>query len=303
MTPEASSTGGNRGRDAIRMLFCLLIAFVLWLFNTLSYQHEDTINVKLEYRLAVNKINTNRLPDLALLQVRATGWQLLKESFFARSLVLDLGSYTNNTTLIANENKNLFSADMPDDIQIIHVVPDTMEMEIEASMQKKVPVFIHFIGIKENSWKIDSLIYNPDSISISGPESIVRKIDYWPTNPVRIHDINEVVKGVVALEPVEQNNITLSAVAASYGIIVYKDVAHTFSFEILLDSISGQKAIVAINCIIPSNKISTTKAENFNIEAQLSANGKRFNISCTRYPAYVQNIKLDQSFIPVTARE
>ena len=276
---------------------------MLWLFNTLSYQHEATIYVELQYQLAKNKINTNRLPDEALLQVQATGWQLLKESFSARSLVLDLGSYTDNTTLISNNQKDLFSADMPDDIEILHVIPDTMEMEIEERMQKMVPVYINFKGIKENNWKIDSLIYNPDSISISGPESIVRNIDYWTTDPVRIHDINEVVKGVVALEPVQQNNIKLSAVAASYGIIVYKELEHTFSFEIVLDSASNQTATVTLNCIIPSNKISSTAADDFAFAIKASSNGKGFNISCSKYPDYLQNIKLEPTFIPLTAQE
>jgi hypothetical protein len=303
LTPDGFSTGGSRGRNAIRMLFCLLIAFVLWLFNTLSHQHEDTIYVALQYRLAANKINTNRLPDEASLQVRASGWQLLKESFFVRALELDLGNYTNNTTLVSNLHKELFSADMPTDIEILHVMPDTMRMEIEGSLSKKVPVFINFKGIKEHNWKIDSLVYRPDSITITGPESIVGKIDFWSTEAVYIDKLNEVIKGVAPLEPVKLNNIKLSAVAASYGILVYKDVAHTFSIDILLDSATGQKATIIINCIIPSNKIITIAAEDFEFEVKSNISEKGYNIFCIKSPPYVQNITLDKSFIPITEQE
>ncbi len=99
----------QRKRDFIHFLSCVGLAVIFWFFHALSMEHEATISVNLKYNLAENKTTKIKLPSQAQLRVRASGWELLREKFFNKDILLDLKEYANDYFLVTNRNSALFS--------------------------------------------------------------------------------------------------------------------------------------------------------------------------------------------------
>lgn len=300
---SANATNNKKGRIVIRFLFCLFIAFILWLFNTLSDEHQDTIFVRLQYELAEDKISLNKLPAQAELQVVSTGWQLLKEQFRVRSLQINLAEYSANAQLITNQHKNLFSAELPDDIAVTHIYPDTLNMQIENKQTITVPVKMLFKGIVENRWEIDSLYYFPDSITITGPESIVQQTTYWPTESITVFDLDSNLRGVAILKEGVASNITLSAAVVAYGIRVFKYTNQTYTFLLPNPMYKERTVAVKINCQVPSGKTATTRENDFQVTLLPLGPKGMYAVKCEQFPDWVQNITVQPTFISVTSKE
>lgn len=300
---SANATNNKKGRIVIRFLFCLFIAFILWLFNTLSDEHQDTIFVRLQYELAEDKISLTKLPAQAELQVVSTGWQLLKEQFRVRSLQINLAEYSVNAQLITNQHKNLFSAELPDDIAVTHIYPDTLNMQIENKQTIKVPVKMLFKGIVENHWEIDSLYYFPDSITITGPESIVQQTTYWPTESITVFDLDSNLRGVAILKEGAPSNITLSAAVVAYGIRVFKYTNQTYTFLLPNPMYKERTVAVKINCQVPSGKTATTRENDFQVTLLPLGPKGMYAVKCEQFPDWVQNITVQPTFISVTSKE
>lgn len=300
---SANATNNKKGRIVIRFLFCLFIAFILWLFNTLANQHQDTIFVNLRYELAENKISQNKLPAQAELQVVSTGWQLLKEQFRVRSLSIDLAAYSENAQLLTNLHKNLFSADLPEDIVVNHIFPDTLNMQIENKLSATIPVKMRFKGIVENHWEIDSLYFYPDSITVTGPESIVQQFTYWPTESITIFDLDSNLRGVAILSDESQVNLTLSAAVVAYGIRVFKYTNQTYTFLLPNPMYKDRTVTVKLLCQVPSMKTAETSEQDFKINLLPLGPKGMYAVKCEQFPDWVQNITVQPTFISVTSKE
>ena len=297
----ANATRHKRGRIVLRYFICLVIAFILWLFTSLSDQHENTIHVDINYALAAQKTNVNRLPTYAELQVSSTGWQLLREAFNQRSLTLDLADYTENKMLLTNQHIHLFSEGLPDDIKVIQIFPDTLDMQIENKLSKKVPVKMGFRGIVENDWIVDSMYYYPDSITITGPESVVNTFRYWPTEVIKLYDIDSIVKGVSILQFSKEANIQLSAIAVAYGIRVFRKTTQTYKLNITHPDQADNVITVAIECMIPSGLVAQTKETDFQIKAIPLKQRGVYALKCEQFPEWAQNINITPAFISLTS--
>lgn len=95
----------------------------------------------------------------------------IKRIFFNRSLSLDLINYTDKELLLTNNNISIFSQELPAVYQILHISPDTLNMQFDELISKSIPVFITTSATNKNAFGIDSIFIEPDSITISGAES------------------------------------------------------------------------------------------------------------------------------------
>ncbi len=262
---------------------------MLWLLNVLSEQQEDIITVQLSYKIADNKVNTIKLPEEANIMVRTSGWNLLKEYFFNRSLSLDLINYTDKELLLTNQNISIFSEGLPGVYQILRISPDTLNMQFEALLTKNIPVIITTGSSKENPFNIDSIFINPDTISISGAESLVEKIEFWPTEAIEISPADTLHNGSVALEYPKQNNIQMSAIVVSYKIKISPLTQHSFTTQIPIPGTENSKAVV-VNFTTDKLFPGATNGEGFQFITRYDSLNQRFNIINVKYPEGAQNI-------------
>jgi len=211
---SAEQAGNGKGKRLIRILACIGVSAVLWLFTTLSGQFESEVIVSLDYDLPADQTTTRKLPAEARLLVQTTGWQLIREGFNARSLHIDMSGADAREAFITNNRKELFIADLPSDIQVLHISPDTILLHLEPRITKMVPVYLTAVN-PELPVYFDSVSIVPDSVALTGPESVLRNILQWSTEPISPH-ADSATTGIVPLTESDYPEIQLSAVACRY---------------------------------------------------------------------------------------
>lgn len=205
---------GGKGKRLLRILACICVSAVLWLFTTLSGQFESAVSVSLQYDLPSNLTTTRKLPGEATLLVRTTGWQLIREEFRERALQIDISYANGHEAFITNQRKELFIADMPSDIEVVKIAPDTIWLHLEPRITKRVPVVLSMTE-PELPLFIDSISISPDTIELTGPGSILRTIQQWSTELVFTR-LDSAVTGIAPLLESRYPEIQLSAVACRY---------------------------------------------------------------------------------------
>lgn len=213
---SAEQAGNGKGKRLIRILACIGVSAVLWLFTTLSGQFESEVIVSLDYDLPADQTTTRKLPAEARLLVQTTGWQLIREGFNARSLQIDISDADAREAFITNNRKELFIADLPSDIEVLHISPDTILLHLEPLIRKKVPVFLTYTEPFLPLY-IDSLSVFPDSIELIGPETALKNFDRWGTEPVATL-ADSSAQGIIPLHESVFPEVQLSAVACRYFI-------------------------------------------------------------------------------------
>lgn len=287
------------GRNIIRIIFCLVLAVILWLLNVLSETQENSIAVQLNYKIADNQVNTIKLPDEANILVRTTGWNLLKEYFFNRSLSLDLINYADKEILITNNNIPIFSEELPDVYQILHISPDTLHMQFDELITKNIPVTIITAANQKNTFGIDSINLLPDSIIISGGASLLKNIHSWPTEPINISLDDTLYQGSVALEYPDQNNIKMSAIVVSYTLIIEPYQKHSITTFIPIPGTQEKKAVV-VNYTTALKDTTSSITKGFQFITRYDSANHRFNIINVKYPEGAQNINTVPAFLYTT---
>lgn len=217
-TPGSSATRLKQGRKPMHFLVSLFLAVIIWLFKSLSASYNNEIRVELQYEFPEKSIAVNPLPDHAVIFVTTTGWQLLREKFYKREVTIDFDKFDGNH-LITNDNRELFAADLPTAFTVVHISPDTIQFQIEGFISKRVPILINQkISFKPEYSISDTIELEPDSILISGPQSVIDSIDVWETEPVVKTFADSLLTGVIPLRNRGKINIKLSAVVVSYRI-------------------------------------------------------------------------------------
>lgn len=283
------------GSKVIQFLFCLGLAIIFWLFTSLSAVHQDTIDVRLQYILADNKVSTLKLPTIAELEVEARGWELLEELFLTRSLSVDLGDFTDDHLLLTNSNLHLFEKELPESYHILHISPDTLHLFFDDKVTKKVPVSFRLQLPLPGAQVIDSLHLLPDSVELSGARSIIDTIRFWPTEILRISNPDTVLNGVAILQDPAQQNIRLSAIAVSYSAALSFLTRNSFTTKLRVNG--SQHRLIHVTYSVPLKVQENYSVRDFTFDVQEDTVTHVKKIICTHFPDSVQNITIEPALI------
>ncbi len=292
---ENPSAKHKPGNNVIRIIFCLVFAIILWLLNVLSENQVSTIPVQLNYITGDNQVNCIKLTEQVELTIRSDGWSLLKEYFNKRYINIDLGNYSEQQLLITNINNSIFSADLPSNFYILHVWPDTLNLQFADCITKTIPIKMH-IQFSSTLLSIDSMNINPDSITITGAVALLKEIHEWPAEIITIDSEDSIYLGSVALENVDDNNIRMSAIAVNYQLYVATLLQHQIA-AIVFNPITKKNETITVKYTTSQTDSVEIKSSDFVFETTLDSVSKHFNIIAVKYPQSAQNIKTEPTFL------
>ncbi|AXG70980.1 YbbR-like protein [Kordia sp. SMS9] len=175
-------------------LLFFLISFVVWTLVKLANTYTDTVVMKVVYaNLADDKILLGGDESMLQVQVKTTGFRMLRQKFFTKEVEVDLNKVSKankeNTFYVladAAVNKHLYQ-----EIEILKVSPDTLFFTLGKNKTKRVPV-IHQLELEfEKGYNLyDSLRVAPEFIDISGPEDVVDEVKVVYTEIKQLEAIN-----------------------------------------------------------------------------------------------------------------
>lgn len=190
-----------------------LLAVVFWFLTKLSKEYEATINFPISIEnLPQDKLVQGKLANEVGVHVKATGFKILSGRLFPRTLKIDAGNLYQRSEssfyILLSQQRVAIQKQMNTGVSIYHFISDSIDLEIGSLSQKKVPVKLDKDITFETGYDISgSISIKPDSILVSGPESLIDTIKFVSTNKLDLKDINDSFEERLALKsfPSDQN--------------------------------------------------------------------------------------------------
>lgn len=185
-TPKPSPAEDDPRRRWVAITFCLLISCVLWFTFTMS----ESYDVQLEVPTRVVGLSSGQaltqLPDSTVnVNVRGEGIQLLRLYWDPPTITIDAAADQVNL-------RDLVRTAIPQNVLLEGVIPNEMVLRKEERVTRKVP--IRWRGEIDTPPTHELLFpprLEPDSVVISGAASVIRRIDYWPTERFEREDLRD----------------------------------------------------------------------------------------------------------------
>lgn len=159
---------------------CFLAAAVFWIFNALNKTYSTHLRfpLRLEYDEA-RYAPAAELPTDLLINVSGNGWDLFRKSFGVRlpELVLPLERPTEVRKIVAATLPALLAGQLGS-LHINFVVVDTLRIRIDNRVARRCAVKVDgsALTFREQLGRSSPFVVLPDSVLLSGPESILNKI-------------------------------------------------------------------------------------------------------------------------------
>lgn len=191
-----SENGVMERREKVTVfILSFIIASVMWFVVSLGKELSTTVNLTITVgQLPDDQALSNDLPESVVASVSGEGWELV--------------SLTRNPPVIEVDvnQPEILMTDMvrekiaPTGVNVLAVQPAILRTQLEQRISKRVPVVIDDdIQYRSQYGLVGELEVTPDSVTISGAESVVGRINSWATQPLLLENVNAAIDVEVAL--------------------------------------------------------------------------------------------------------
>jgi hypothetical protein len=196
----------------LTFLFFVAVSAGFWLVRSLSEEYEAEVTYPVRYvNLPEHKVLADTLPTRLRLRVKAKGFSIMKSKLNLNLIPLkfnvssfSLNSIGTDTFFVVTESiKPLLSSELFP-MRILKVTPDTLFFRFTHMTAKKVAIrpilALHEKFFKQQYTVNGSLLVQPDSIIISGPEILLNKISSIQTEMIQSSNLDDTVMVEVRLK-------------------------------------------------------------------------------------------------------
>jgi YbbR domain-containing protein len=175
----------------------VVLALVLWMIVSGEETVERGLRVPLELQQVPAGLElTGEVPATVDVRVRGASGTLSRVSTGDVVAVLDLRS--------AQSGRRLFpmtpdQVRVPFGVEVVQVQPSALAMAFEPSASRRVPVMPAVDGRPAPGYVVGSLVAEPKTVEVIGPESAVRRVTEALTEPVSVSGARDRVQESVTL--------------------------------------------------------------------------------------------------------
>lgn len=201
-------------RNIITYLICVVIASILWFLNTLNKDYSAELTFPVKYvNFPEGKYPLVKLPRHLQLEVNAKGFALLgyriKTSFLP--ITFNVSAYNNHLqknndifeyTLKTNDIKDKIGSQLSTDLKLLNVYPEEIVFKFGAAVHKKVAIRPMIKYTLKRQYILNRLTTIPDSVTVSGPATILDTLQYVETAPLTLKDVGKNVSRSLKLTPI-----------------------------------------------------------------------------------------------------
>lgn len=161
------------------VVLSVLAATTFWFFNSLNKNYNARLSYPVTFAFEQDSvILVEPLPESIRIDVSGGGWNLLRKTFWFNvdPIVIELDNPTEVKFITRNTIRELVS-DQLNDLNLEAVITDTLHIAVERQVYKKVKVMVDSLTIPlAPGYRLTSPIsYQPDSVLISGPSSLMQR--------------------------------------------------------------------------------------------------------------------------------
>ena len=264
-------------KDRVLYLYCTGIALVFWVFLKLSKQYDSNVDVYLTYQIEENKSFISRPPAQVNVTINAKGWDLLSMNTVNKNKVYIETENRTSPVLTVSELKSIIGETIGADkiIRSVFLESEMIDLSMDDRIRKRVPLTENFDLVFDNGYdlKQDSVVIIPDSVSLSGPASVLTEIDSWPLENQSFVDLQTDVEEEVMLQKEKTMAIEFSLETVEVRIPVEQVVEK--SLWVGIEQIGGADSLllfpkrVYLTCIVPMVDYDKISERDFSIVADM----------------------------------
>ncbi len=290
-------------RESAVFLFCLLLAVALLLLNKLSRKYIGDVKAHVSYvNYPEGKVPASPLPDELKLYVETTGYKLMWAKFLKDTKVqVDLSNVVRTNYALTADFSPDISRQLSSGFRLIEIIPDTLYLQFEKSLTKKIPVVPDIlISFKKQFDFKEPVLVSPDSVIVNGPENIVAPIKNWFTERLTFENLDKSLQDEIALIKPSHPTITVTPMKARYTIAVEEYTEKTLEAEIQKINMPQAKEIniypkkVKVVCRVGLSNYESVKSENFIVVVDFATvdlmKSKYIEVEMKEQPSCVKNL-------------
>lgn len=297
-------------------LFFLFISTVLWFLIKLSHEYTTDLDYPVQLiNPTKGKVIVGVPPRTVQLRVKAYGYTLLRYKAMALLSPLKIninGAKLNKHSdgseyfiLMPNRTSNIISQ-LSDDIVLLGIQPDTLFFSMATVIDKVVSIKPDINVTYANQFMLAGAIkIKPQSITITGPKSIIDTINDVTTRPLAINLLAKTSRSNVQLLPVQQ--VVYSQNEVIVEIPVEKFTETTLDVPITpINTPENSQIIllpekVSVKCNVIVSKFFMLKPNQFRLVCDFGNSdvvaGGKVRVNIEKYPDYVGRIDFQPKYV------
>ena len=199
-------------QDRATLMTCIGIALIFWFFVKLSQNYETERKVAVTYQLPEGQAFVNLPPDEITATLAGSGWDLFYEFLFNRSPSIDFIAEQFPSGMIEpTQITNRIRREVVSEVKVTDTDEEFIVLEFQNQFEKTVPIRLeqNIEFVTGYDLKKSFQIY-PDSVKVTGPISLVRDLEFWPTELFEIKDLKTDLQQELTMKMPEQGEIRLN---------------------------------------------------------------------------------------------
>jgi YbbR domain-containing protein len=175
-------------RNAGWKIFSLLVSLLLWFAFARDPEVGAFVAVPVEYRGMPDDLEiSSDLVESVSVDLRGPSEKIANFSAAKSAAVLDFsGIHKPGEQTFQIDERNIR---VPSGMRLERAIPAQIRLQFERRTQLKVPVQVRFSGSPPKGYRLEHYNVAPEELTVVGPESRVKKIEYAVSDPVDLSSV------------------------------------------------------------------------------------------------------------------
>lgn len=186
--------------DLLIKLAALLGAIGIWAWVQSGLLDEERVRAEVQYLWPDGLVRADDVPATVVLTVRAPKAALATLSEAKPSITVDLREQAEGKAEI--DFTTYTPAGLPSAASVVQITPATTQITLERRTTRELPIKPAIIGEPAEGHRVVAVRVRPEKIKVSGPRSIIKRLDDALTDVVDLSGIKDSRKVRVPLAPI-----------------------------------------------------------------------------------------------------
>jgi len=293
--------------DRLTLSFCVALALVLWLLVKLSEEFITTREVTIEYLLPKDRSFVETPPASLITTVKGTGWNLMSNYLNHKETLIKFNlpekpSFTINGSILKNKIEQELTS-----LNIQDINYDFILLNMDGLDQKRLPIrLVSDLGFAPQHQLKDSLLFQPDSVDIAGPPTLIDSLHEWPTEILKMKKLKSSFNTTLPLVQPDNLELKLTPKEITVSATVEQNTQKDLFIPVQVlnghDSLDFFPQKIRISCIVGLSNYDRLSSSDFTLEANFAevsqnSTNNTLPINLSKVPAFVKQVKLDKESV------
>lgn len=301
----------RKNNRPVIFVICVFIASVLWLVSVLGKSYDAEVSVPIQFtNLPKDKVLINNPPRKITLKLESNGFTLLRHklqltinpvNFNVKQFIIQSTESDEQSTFTIDLKQYIpqISKQISSDITILDVIPQTINFYFDQIVSTNKKVAHNFTLNFDNHYFLsDSIKFSPDSVLITGPQSVVEQINIIQTSKLEFKKLNASVnKKNIKLEPIQDITYSPKKVAVTIPVSLYTE--YTAEIPITQNNVPDSLNMIVlpgrvkIKCLVSVEQYANLDVSSFIFAIdylQIDPESNKYSVLPVRAPSYIKSL-------------